>query len=230
MGKNIKLSFKVTREDIEKGVDGFFKKFKKKIKTSEKDQIVDLIISGVLNPFYLFTAEGLTKEISDILAEYKIFPEDDEPEVVQSAIPGFNFGSFFIDADGNVGKVDSSTINPQPLGLDEVKNIILSNETIKELDVTGDDINIINGMIILSKRNNNDVEMFRLDIYNNDVYIQAPLATPLPNYQGGTMYTFAAIPLDSDLGKEVINGKNYVININDIDKDSTIFRDAENAA
>lgn len=113
-------------------------------------------------------------------------------------------------------------------------NTIINNSTIKELipDIKSSDIVLYNGMLILNvKRGEETVEAFRIDVINEDVFIQAPLSHIYSDIfaENPIYYKYASVNVSSKIGKEILKNENYTIRLIDLQPSKSILRETQDA-
>lgn len=161
---------------------------------------------------------------------------DEEKQIT----PAFNIG-YTITEDGDVSEVTSSVEDTEKESVppSDIQDIIINDPDIKEVypSINRNDISIENGLILIkipraASENTEEpsYEVFRLDIVGAQIYIQAPLKSPIPNLETGVQYYFVSVPLCTELGKEIIKNHNYTVEISDVDINSSILRDTQDAA
>lgn len=154
--------------------------------------------------------------------------------------PAFNIG-YTISEDGDVSEVTSSAEDTEKESVppSDIQDIIINDPDIKEVypSINRNDISIENGLILIkvprtASENTEEpsYEVFRLDIVGSQIYIQAPLKSPIPNLETGIQYYFVSVPLCTELGKEIIKNHNFTVEISDVDINSSILRDTQDAA
>ena len=171
---------------------------------------------------------------------YNFFPEDDAPEdngvgilsVPHNIIPAFTLNNYVFNDDGSIVCMDSSqaSVEAKEAQDEDVIDYIINNETIKELvpNVKADNVVIENGMIILTvkRKGGTSVEKYRLDILNDgSLVVQAPFDFNYVNRMTGGIYHFVSVPIDSDLGRDILANENRKISTTDcFDMTECIFR------
>ena len=204
--------------------------------------IAEMIQNGTIKHEDLFGADGKTVDLDKVYEEYlKLHPEDDEPETdtaeeekkeEERVIPAFTFNSFVFNDDGSITSMDSSQASAEAkeAGEEDIVNYIINNETIKELfpDLKADSVVIENGMIILTVKRNGGIstEKYRLDIFTDgNLVVQAPFNFDYINRLTGGIYHFVSVPVDSDLGRDILANENRQITPDDfLDIPKCIFR------
>jgi hypothetical protein len=217
---------------------------KRNYKKKRNKCIAEMIQNGTIKQEDLFEADGRTVDLDKIYEEYiKLHPEDDEPETDESettnsteeeerVIPAFTFNSFVFNDDGSIAYMDSSQASAEAkeAGEEDIVNYIINNKTIKELfpDLKEDSVTIENGIIILTVKRNGGIstEKYRLDIFTDgSLVVQAPFNFDYVNRFNGGIYHFVSVPVDSDLGKDILTNENREITPDDfLDVPKCIFR------
>ena len=226
------------------------------LNTPITNKVSDLITSGTITKDDLYDNFGKRKNFLDVIEKYDDHPEDDEPEnylevdnfvkpfggnIIREddkVVPAFSTG-YTIDEDGNVSNVTSSEedVDKAQASSSDIQELIINDPIIKEVypSINNNDIFFNNGLVLIKVRRDSAesesvYEVFRLDIVGKQIYIQAPLSSPIPNLETGVQYCFVSVPLCTDLGKEIIKNHNYVVDGSLIDINASILRDVENAA
>lgn len=165
-----------------------------------------------------------------------IVADEEEKQIT----PAFNIG-YTISEDGDVSEVTSSVEDTEKESVpsSDIQNIIINDPDIKEVypSINRNDISIENGLILIKipraiSENSEEpsYEVFRLDIVGSQIYIQAPLKSPIPNLETGIQYYFVSVPLCTELGRKIIKNHNFTVEIADVDINSSILRDTQDAA
>lgn len=160
---------------------------------------------------------------------------------------GFSFGDTFMetetDNNGVVTEISELTSsredasiasNPETkfTNLNDIKDYIVADATIRELvpGVNRNNIEFRNGLILLNiPRGDEVIETYRVDLDEDQVYIQAPMNGPLFDYKNNKMYAFVSVPTSTDMGREILTTPNYIADINKVDTMSgtTVLRTDE---
>lgn len=183
--------------------------------------------------------EQVEKDLNDIHQVQFMYesPNTENTETVNS----FNTNNEVYESSDPVvsGETKNNTDHKNPVLMfkTEVVERILSDLTIKGAypDISEEDVWLDNGMIVLRvpREEENGVrtfEMFRLDIIHDCIYIQAQLDAILPDIATGARYKFISVPVESEIGIKILTVPNYIVPTHDIDINSSIFREYENAA
>lgn len=215
------------------------------------NKVAELISSGVITKEDLVDEFGKVKNFLDVIEEFQDHPQDDEPEEepeVESEInpdsvvtpfggnivvddnnvsPAFTTNNYVIDENGEVHLATSSSDDAKASSISdsEIYDMIVSDPDIKSVypSINRNDILIEMGLILIKiPKDNGDVELYRLDIVDNQIYVQAPLDTPVDNN------TFISVPVCTDVGKEILRNENYVVKLEDVDLENSIFRSQQN--
>ena len=147
-------------------------------------------------------------------------------------IPFMFTNNYVFDSDGTVRMMNSSSEDSKKELVETtgLANIIMNDPVIKELipELKLEDIYVDHHMLLMKVRRDEE-EIYRIDIINNKILVQAPFETPyMCNHE---KYYFGAVPVESDLGKKILTTKNYKIKLtDDFKEDSCIFREYQNAA
>ena len=210
----------------------------KEKKLSDMEKVVEMLYSGDINTDDLFDDEGVSVPINELagtdeVEEVENIIEDSEYD--GETIMPFNFGSFYMDDEGNVieatsSKADEINIdtNSDNSANNSIIDIINNDDDLKDIDI--DNAYIDNGMLLIDVNRGENKETFRLDYYNNKLYVQAPMDSPIPDYNKQILYKYISVPVDSDIGKEILNNENYIVDSLKVPKEDCILRDAENAS
>ena len=140
-------------------------------------------------------------------------------------------GQYIVADDGTPVYLSSSNddLNRQRFGVDELADIVINNSTIRELvpSVKKEDIYLNQHMLMMKvKRGVGEDELFRIDIIGNNILVQAPYEYPYP--WGSTIYKYVSVPVSSEVGKKILQEKNYKVKVtDDIIASESIFRAEE---
>lgn len=115
---------------------------------------------------------------------------------------------------------------------------LINDPVIKEInpEFSINDISLETGFLLIKlprtdESGNMVEEVFRMDIIDNKLYVQAPLNAPIPNPNNPQeLFKFVAVPIDTEVGKNILTTFNYVVDTGDIDINTSLFRLYEYAA
>lgn len=222
------------------------KKEIEKEKENYEDILADLVRNGSVSVDDLLDPEGSFKNPKDVVEEYrKLHPEDDEPEKEteeekkEDSKVVFMTDKFVFDENGNPIQMDSSeqAAKAEQVDINEIFDKIISNDTMKELvpDIKKDDLRFENGMILLNVKRDDNVETYRLDVKDQKIYVQAPMdmpyiTSPRDSRGAGIHYKFVSVPIDTDLGKEILTKSNYIVKMVSVDFLGDIILRQENSS
>lgn len=177
-------------------------------------------------------SEKLSDELVGGGLIYSFSPDGSLIETIPSKeniIPAFMMNRYVFNSNGTVSFQSSSANDAiKPTFTEaELKNIIVTNPTLREYcpDINADDVYIQNGMLMFNLRRTDSTELYRLDVINSEILVQAEFEEPCPLRGTDIEYGFIAVPIDSDLGKKILETPNYKISNHDkIDPSVSIFR------
>ena len=173
---------------------------------------------------------------------YNFFPEDDVPEdngvaifsVPHNIIPAFTLNNYVFNDDGTIVCMDSSQASAEAKEAqdEDVIDYIINNETVKELipNIKASNVVVENGMIVLTvkRKGGTSIEKYRLDILNDGtLVVQAPFDFDYVDRMTGGIYHFISVPVESDLGRDILANENRKItteDLFDISIQNSIFR------
>jgi hypothetical protein len=153
-----------------------------------------------------------------------------ETTSTENIVPAFMLNNYVFNNDGTVAFQTSSAADANKFSLseDQLKDIIVGNPILKQYSPTinRNDVYIENGMLMLNFRRADDsVELYRMDIINSTVLVQAQFETPCPMRGTEIKYGFVSVPVDSEIGIKIISNPNYKVSVLDkLDPSVSIFR------
>ena len=153
-----------------------------------------------------------------------------ETTSTDNIVPAVILNNYVFNNDGTVSFQSSSkddAIKPI-LTEEQLKDILVTNPTLKTYcpTINRNDIYIDNGMLMLNFRREDDsVELYRMDVINSTVLVQAQFETPCPLRGTDIKYGFVSVPVDSEIGIKIISTPNYKVSVLDkLDPSVSIFR------
>ncbi len=160
-----------------------------------------------------------------------------QENIKQPASSPFTINDYVFENDGTVRLRNSSVddVEKQSVTGTGLSNIIINDPTIKELipEIKADDIYIQSYMLLMKVNRGNDEEIYRLDILNNIIYVQAPFESPYHDISTNIDYGFISVPINTELGRKILSTKDYKIKSTDcknIEINNSIFRETQDAA
>ena len=152
--------------------------------------------------------------------------EDEEKTESTESSPAFNMSSYTIDENGEVHQTTSSVAdaNGTVVPNDQIQDMIVNDSDLKEVypSINRNDISIENGIILIKIPKDAEVEeLYRLDLIGNQIYVQAPLDSPIENFY------YVSVPICTEIGKEILKNSNYIVNAVDVDINHSVFREKQ---
>lgn len=172
--------------------------------------------------------KNISSKISDITEKYlsKNMSIEDNKDIDNEITPGFLF------------KRENGEIESEPVIITEdhpdyetdVVNIVVNDPTVKELklNIRPEDVMInSDGKIVVRIFHNGVPEIYRFDIIQDKLYVQAPLNKEYINFNDRMIYKFVTVPINSIEGKNIVTNPNYFVDLDAINSDTApgvIFR------
>ena len=228
--------------------------------TETSKAVKELIDSGVITIKDLYNPVTLDREkFDDVIEFYQENPPEDVPENGPESSNDDTYTYFHSEYEppiSNAPKAQSTVTEEAPtitvenvipdqdpinggiMFTEDIYNKLILDPTIQEAypDISINDLYFNQGLLLVKlpktdESGNIVEEAFRIDVINEKFYVQAPLDAGVPNPNNSAeIFRYVAVPLDSEIGKNIITGNNYVVKVSDIDINTTIFRLYENAA
>lgn len=176
----------------------------------------------------------LTQNYGDYYDHVKNLP-DEEPEKkekfnVKNIISSFTPGFLFKRENGEIKSEPVIITEDHPDYETDVVNIVVNNPTVKELklNIRPEDVMInSDGKIVVRIFHNGVPEIYRFDIIQDKLYVQAPLNKEYINFNDRMIYKFVTVPINSIEGKNIVTNPNYFVDLDAINSDTApgvIFR------
>lgn len=161
--------------------------------------------------------------------------ETEKVEESKEITAPFTMPDYVFDFDGTVRPRNSSIEDEKrdSIPTSGLADIIINNPIIKEIipDLKSEDIFVANHMLLMKVKRNDGEEIYRLDIINDNILVQAPMETYYTHRKSGTKYKYVSVPISTELGKKILSTENYQIKSSDsISANDSIFREDQNAA